>query len=75
MTPAGMIVRRHSSQWIAVLRTGAGTAEEARELADGYLSRRGITAEWAKTEGGRRMKVGVAGLRRFDVIYRLERKP
>ena len=75
MSASGMVVRRHSSQWIGVLRCGAATPDEARALADGYIERRGIVAEWTKTTGGRRMKVGIAGLRQYDVIYRLERRP
>jgi len=75
VTPAGMIVRRQGAQWIGVLRCGAGTPEEARDLADGYMARRGIACEWAKTITGYRPKVGVMGYRRYDVVYRLESKP
>lgn len=75
MTPAGLIVRKHGAQWVGILRCGAATADEARATADGYLSRRGIAATWTKTDGGQRLKVGVMGLRKFDVYYQLERKP
>lgn len=75
MTPAGLIVRRYGAQWIGILRCGAGTAEEARVTADAYMERRGIACTWTKTVGGQRLKVGILGLRRFDVYYQLERKP
>ena len=73
--PAGLIVRRHGGQWVGILRIGAGSAEEARTVADGYLERRGIEGTWTKTALGHRLKVGVSGLRRFDVYYQLERRP
>ncbi len=73
--PAGMVVRKHGAQWVGILKCGAWTPEDARSMADGFLERRGITAEWAKTEEGRRPKVGMMGYRRFDVFYRLAAKP
>jgi hypothetical protein len=74
MTP-GLIVRRDESGWVGVLRCGAWTSDEARTMADAFLARRSIAGEWMGTKGGSRMKVGVMGLRRFDVLYRLERQP
>lgn len=74
-TPAGLIVRQMGHQWIGILRCGAGTAEQAKATADGYMERRGIACTWTKTAGGQRLKVGVMGLRRFDVYYQLESKP
>lgn len=74
-TTAGMVVRRQGDQWLGILRCGAATPEEARSLADGYMARRAIVCEWAKTEGGQRLKVGIAGFRRYDVVYRLAQKP
>lgn len=73
--PAGLVVRQVGRQWIGILRCGAGTPEQAREMADGYMERRGIACAWTKTAGGQRLKVGVMGLRRFDVYYQLEARP
>lgn len=73
--PAGMVVRKHGPQWIGILKCGGWSSEEARAMADAFLARRGIAAEWAKTEERHRPKVGLMGYRRFDVVYRLEGKP
>lgn len=75
MTPPGLKVRRISGQWLGLLQVGAGTIDEARALGDAYMARHGITAEYAKTSGGSRLKVGIMGMRRYDVLYRLERRP
>jgi hypothetical protein len=69
------VVRRQGSQWLGILRCGAATADEARGLADAYLARHGVVGEWTKTIEGYRPKIGVAGYRRFDVIYRLAGRP
>lgn len=70
MTP-GLIVRRDKDGDIGILRCGAYTSAQAREMADAFLARRDIEATYVGTKGGSRMKVGVMGLRRFDVHYRL----
>lgn len=74
-TPAGMTLRRHGGVWVGILRCGAGSADEARAMADGYLSRRRIAGVWTKTTYRGPMKVGIAGLRRFDVYYELAMRP
>lgn len=72
---AGMVVRKHGGQWVGILKCGAWSANDARGMADGFLARRGIAAEWSKTVEGPRPKVGMIGYRRYDVFYRLASKP
>ncbi len=71
----GLLVRRRGDEWIGVLRCGAATPGDARDMADAFLDRRSIRGQWVETNGGRRLKVGIAGLRRFDVVYLLTGKP
>lgn len=61
--------KEHRGTRVALVTTGAGSEAEAIGMARGYLERRGYNVAYLDCSPGIRMKVGVAGLRRYRVAF------
>lgn len=66
-----IVWREHRGQRIASLTVGAGTEAEAIARARTYLESRGCTVEPIGCSYGVRLNVGIAGLRRYVVDFRV----
>lgn len=58
---------------VVIAQVGAASVVEARDRASAALAGRGLVVEYIGTTGGERLKVGIAGLRRYSVSFRVVR--
>ena len=66
----GLRVRGAGGHRTITADVGAVSATEARARAADVLGRRGLQVEYLQTDGGKRLKVGISGLRLFAVTFR-----
>ena len=71
MTTAGISIHEKAGVRVAVLQVGAADPATAIEMATAFLAKRHIEAEYLYWDGGQRLKVGVMGLRKYHVTFRL----
>lgn len=68
-----MTRRQKNGVDVVVLQVGAASGDEAIERAAAFLAKRQIPATYLYWTGGERVKVGVMGLRRYSVTFRVSR--
>jgi len=67
-----MVFRKHRGRQTVMIKAGAEFPDDAIDRAEAFLAKRGIKGTLGWVSGGQRLKIGIAGWRRYYVTFLLD---